>query len=123
MSKVEHTTIKNMDLLLNQLLEKAKQDKKSFRKLKELSVECQQLELAANLREIEKDLFPESEEVKKAKERGDRLNLLFRMIELTVSDDVAWMVEQAIIFDINSPGQFSLKDACALIEKRKRIFE
>jgi len=112
-----------MDLLLNQLVEKAKQDKKAFRKLKELTVDCQQFELACKLREIEKDLFPESEEVKQAKQRGSKLNLLFRMLELTVPDDVAWMIEQAIIFDINSPGQFSLKDAASLVDKRERIFK
>lgn len=112
-----------MENLLNQLVEKAKQNKKAFRKLKELTVECQQYELAVKLREVEKDLFPETEEVKTAKERGSKLNLLFRMIELKVPNEVAWMIEQAIIFDINNPGQFSLQDACSLMDKQKRIFE
>lgn len=112
-----------MEDLLNQLVEKAKQNKKAFRKLKELTVECQQFELACKLREVEKELFPETDEVKQAKERGSRLNLLFRMVELTVPNDVAWMIEQAIIFDLNNKGQFSLQDACSLMDKRKRIFE
>lgn len=112
-----------MEDLLKQLVEKAKQNKKAFRKLKELTVDCQQYELATKLREVEKDLFPESEEVKTAKERGSRLNLLFRMVELTVPNDVAWMIEQAVIFDLNNKGQFSLQDACSLMDKRKRIFE
>lgn len=109
--------------LFEQMLNEAKKSKKGFRALKEAAVTLQQYELAGKLREVEKDLFPETEEVKQAKERGSRLNLLFRMVELTVPNDVAWMIEQAIIFDLNNKGQFSLQDACSLMDKRKRIFE
>ena len=112
-----------MEHLLNQFVEKVKQNKKALRKLKELTVDCQQHELACKLREVEKDLFPESDEVKTANERGSKLNLLFRMIDLKVPNEVAWMIEQAIIFDINNPGQFSLQDAASLTDKQKRIFE
>lgn len=105
------------------LLEKAKKDKRAFRKLKELSVDTKHYELATELRAIEKDLFPESEEVKMAKLRASKLNLLFRMIELNVSDHTAWMIEQAILFDKRKPGKFSLRDACSLIDKTKQIFE
>jgi len=106
-----------------ELLEKAKRDKRAFKKLKELSVDTQHFLLATELRAIERDLFPESEEVKEAKVRASKLNLLFRMIELSVSDHTAWMIEQAIIFDIKNPGQFSLRDAESLMDKTKRIFD
>ncbi len=112
-----------MENLLMQLIEKVKQNKTTFRKLKELTVDCQQYELAANLREIEKELFPESEEVKQAKETASKLNLLFRMVDINVPEDLCWLINETIR-KRNELGddKFSIQDASDLVIKRKRIF-
>ena len=109
--------------LLENMVEAAKKSKKGFRTLKEAVVSLQQYELGAELRSIEKDLFPETEEVKQAKETGSRMNLLFRMLDLNVSNEIAWMIFDAIRQHGEKGSNFTLSDACDLIEKRKRIFE
>ena len=46
-----------MQELLKQLIENAKKDKKKVLALKEMAVKCQQFELAAEFRQIEKDFL------------------------------------------------------------------
>ncbi len=107
-----------MESLVTQMIDEAKKDKRKLISLKNMAVKGMQFELAAELRGMEKELFPESPEEKKAKE----ISLLFRMVELNVSDDVCWIIYQAIKMHDKMKGKFSIKEACELIEKRKSIF-
>lgn len=112
-----------MQELLNQLIENAKKDKKKVLALKEMAVKCQQFELAAEFRQLEKDLFPETEEVKNAKELAKNINLVLRMVELNVSEDVCWLISETLKVHSKMKGKFSIKEASELIVKRKRLFE
>lgn len=113
----------DMQELLLQMLEAAKKDKKTFKALKNSAVKCQQFELAANLREMEKELFPESEEVKQAKEKAKELNLVLRMVDLNVSEDVCWLISETLKVHSKLKGKFSVKQAAELVVKRKDYFE
>ena len=114
--------MENMEELLVQMLEKAKTDRKALRSLKSAAVCCQQYSLAANLRQIENELFPETEEIKQAKERAENLYLLFRMVELNIPKDVCWLIGETVKGYTKKKDGFSLKDACKLIVKREQLF-
>lgn len=111
-----------MEKLLLQMLEAAKKDKASFLALKQLTVKCQQFELAAAVRELEKELFPESEEVKQAKSKAAKLSTALAMVDLNVPDDVCWLISE--VFDVYSKmgGNFSIDEAVELRLKGERIF-
>ncbi len=111
-----------MEKLLKQLIEAAKKNRKGFKRLKEAVVTCQQFELAAELRGIEKDTFPETEEVKLAKEQAKKLNLLFRMVDLSISEDTCWLIVQTYNCYTEKQGEFSIDDAIRLQFKKEEIF-
>lgn len=107
---------------INILLEKAKESKPIFKKLKDLAVSCQSYEIAANLRDIELSLFPESEEVKKAKNEILKFKTLLRMLDVDCDDRVAYLfIELNKIISKNNYN-FTLKDAESLLYKRDKLF-
>ena len=109
--------------LFEQLIEAAKKNKKGLLKLKDAIVANQQYELAGKIRDIEKELFPPSEEEIEAKKLADELNLLFRMVELNISEDICWLIYQTLKAHSKKKGKFSIQEASDLIVKRKRLFE
>ena len=108
--------------LLIQLFEESKKSKKELLSLKNAAVVCQQYELAANIRQIETTLFPETEETKAAKMLAKELQTLFKMVELDVKEEICWLVYQVVKGYSKKKGSFSLKDAAKLIAKRNDIF-
>lgn len=99
------------------LVEAAKKDKKKLQQFKVLAVNCQQFSLAADLRDIERELFPESKETKDAKIEADKLNLIFRMVDLNIPQNVAWLINQTLKKYWKRRGNFDLKDAATLRAK------
>jgi len=99
------------------LVEAAKKDKKKIKAFKVLAVECQQFSLAADLRDIERTLFPESKETIDAKIEASKLNLVFRMVDLSIPDKIAWLVNQTLKKHWKRRGNFDLKDAAMLRAK------
>lgn len=114
--------MKDLTKELLQLLEKAKQDKKCLVELKNTAVSGMEFELAAELRFLETSLFPESEEVKIAKKQAKDLRLLFQMVELNISEDIAWLIAATLKTYNKKKGNFDLKNAVELISKRKEYF-
>ena len=112
-----------MEKLLTDLVEKAKGNKKDLIMLKNTAVRCQQFELASQLRELETSLYPETDEEKEAKKLAKEINLVFRMVELNVSEDVCWLISQALKVHTKTKGKFSTLDATKLIVKRKELFD
>ena len=110
-----------MQELLNELLEKAKSNKKGLVMLKECAVRCQQFDLAAQLRQMEKD-FPHSEEVKEAIKYSNDVKIAFSMVELKVDEETCWLIGKTIKKHIELGGQFSVKDAAELLSKRDELF-
>ena len=112
-----------MQQLLTDLVEKAKGNKKGLIMLKNTAVRCQQFELASQLRELETSLFPETDEEKEAKKLAKEINLVLRMVELNVSDDVCWLISQTLKTHSKMKGKFSIKEAAELVCKRKGLFD
>lgn len=111
-----------MEKLLIDLLEESKKSKEKLILLKHVAVKCQQFELAANLREIEKELFPDTEEMKIAKERATNLLTVLKLVELTVPLKLCWVIDETIKKYNKKKGKFSLRDAALIISKRDEIF-
>jgi hypothetical protein len=112
-----------MTELFNQLLEKAKTDKRTLLAFKNAAVRSKQFELAANLRELETTLFPESEEAKKAKAEAKKINLLFRMVGVDAPEHIGWLIAQALRLHSKKKGKFSVDDAERLKHQCKELFE
>ncbi len=111
-----------MEKLLLQLVESAKKNRKAFKRLKEAVVGCQQFELAAELREIEKEIFPETDESKKAKYDAKNLHNAFAMVELGIEEGTCWLINETIKSYNEKGGDFSIRDASILMRKRDEIF-
>jgi hypothetical protein len=108
---------------MEELIEKAKTDRKILRKLKMIAVECHLYELGASLRTMETTLFPEKEEHKLAKEHAKDINLLFRMVGLDVSKEQCWIINEALAVYRKKKKKFDLKDAAAIKAKFIEIFD
>ncbi len=108
-----------MDELIKQFIEEAKRSKKSMRQLKQLAVSCKQYEFATQLREIENELFPDSEELKEAK----KINLILRMVDLDVNEKACWIISETLKKYFEIGGEFSIREASEVIEKSKRLFD
>lgn len=112
--------IKESDL--RALYEKSKENKKAFNNVKQLAVKCQMFELAARLREEEKTLFPETEEVKNAKQEAKRLNIIFRMVDLNIPESACWIILETVKVYNEKGVSFSIDEASALKCKQQNIF-
>lgn len=104
------------------LLEAAKKGKTKLHKLEILAVECNLIELAADIRNIEVQLYPESESVKIAKKEADKLNLVFRMVELNIPPRIAWLINKTLKKHWKRRGNFDLEDAAKLRAEMIEIF-
>lgn len=112
-----------MEQLVQQMLEKAKTDKKSLLILKNMAVQMQQYELAAELRGIEIESFPESEEVKQSKHEAKQISTVFKMVGLNIPDDTAWMILAIVRKYEEKKGDFSTSEAADIEIKTKNLFD
>jgi len=108
--------------LLAEILDEAKKRKSNFDKLKNLAVHCQKYELAAGLRDIELELFPETPEEKETKKLAQNLNLIFRMVELDVPHATCYKIYSTLILFKKKKGKFDTKDAAKIVEETNRLF-
>jgi hypothetical protein len=110
------------NLKLNELLEKAKTDKRILKYLKEATVRAQSYEFASYLRDIELQNFPETPEEKEAKEISRAADLLLRMVEIGTTPSLAYRISQAFKIFGKKKGKFDIKDASKIICDSERIF-
>jgi hypothetical protein len=108
--------------LLEKFIESAKTNRKGLEKLKQAVVACQQFELASELRAIELDCFPETEEVKKAKSDARLFQNVLAMVDLKVGEDVCWLIMESVKEHSEKGLNFSIKDAAKLKDKQSEIY-
>ncbi len=108
--------------LINQLIESATTDKKKLIILKTAAVKCQEFELAASLREIEKTNFPDTLEVSEAKERAKLVKISFGMAGLNAPESTCWLIDQVLKCERKKKGKFTLMDASHIAARAKEIF-
>lgn len=111
-----------MEKLFNELFEAAKKNKKDFVALKNIVVSLGSYELASKLREIENELFPETEEIKIARLMAKKLSLTFRMVDLNIAPETCWLISETMKVYAEKGGEFSIDDAVVLIYKKYDIF-
>lgn len=100
-----------MEKLFMQLLADAKKNKKGLIMLKNTAVRCQNFELAAQLRGIERKEFPETQKEKDSKHRAKQLNLLFRMVDLNIGEKECLVIYETLEMFKNKKGKFGIDDA------------
>ena len=104
-----------------QLIEKAKESKQNMFILKDALVKLQLFEFACELREIEKQTFPETEEITNAKNVADKLSKVFKMFDLNVPSSTAWLINEVLkTYNINN--DLSIKQATDILEQMDKIF-
>lgn len=111
-----------MEKLIKELVEHAKTDYTVLRKLKIAAVNLQSYELAASLREIEKENFPERKEIEIAHDEAAKLNTLFNMVDLNISDDNCWLIKETLAEYDDSLGDFTIDDAVKLKQRKEYLF-
>lgn len=111
-----------MENLMQQLFEKAKTNKDILLGLKNLAVRSQDFELASNFRDMEKNLFPETEEVIKAKDDARRFDTVLRMVDIKTTTDIAWLLLETSKVYAKKGGKFDLRDASKLKAEQERMF-
>ncbi len=108
---------------LKELINSAKKTKKGLISLKDTAVTLDCLELAAELREMQENLFPETTEQKDAKKAAEELRLLFGMVKLNIPPDVCWKISESMKIYSKKKKKFALEDAAKIIAKHQTLFE
>lgn len=108
---------------MKDLIEKAKTNKPGLIALKNALVKLEAFDDAATLREIENELFPETEESVKAKEEVRQLNVLFRMMGFSdMPIETCWLLAQSIRIFYKKGGNFTPVDGIRLQKRLKELF-
>lgn len=105
------------------LLEKASQSIETLNSLKNLACKIKYYELAAECRKLEKELFPETDEEVNAKKKAEELNLLFRMVDLNIENEVCYRIFSTLEIYRKKKGKFDLADAAKIQVKSKDLFK
>jgi hypothetical protein len=107
----------------NVLLEKASEKLETLLELKNFAVKVKDYELGAKCREIELEKFPITQEQTEAKDEADKLNLLFRMVELNIDEKFCYRIARAFELYKKKKGKFDIKDASKIIVDSERLFQ
>lgn len=108
--------------LLAPLLEEAKKDKRLLESLKKLAVDHRQYEVGANLRDLEKEIFPPRIEELEAKADAIILSAAFRLVDLNISNDNCWLIAAVVRRLDEKKDNFSLSDAIEIMKFKKQYF-
>lgn len=107
---------------LNELLEKAKTDKRVMLALKTAAVKASCFDLASELRQLETSLFPETEEIKKAKEIGRLNRISLGMVGINTDDANAWLISETMRYSSKMKGKFDTDTASKLKWDMHQLF-
>lgn len=111
-----------MEALIKKLIESAKSDRTKLIEVKNLAVKLQQYELASNLKDLENELFPISEEDKKLKFRAVDVSMALKLCDLNSTSSTAFVVDSVIKVLNKKNGNFSLEDAAKIKAKKKELY-
>lgn len=104
---------------LTPLFEAAKKSKKALRSLKQSAIDAGQFEFAAHLRDLERELFPESEDEIYAK----TINISLRMVGINPSLKASWIIGKTMHILSKRKGKIDLNTAADIQAEADRIFE
>jgi len=107
---------------IESVLERASEKLETLLELKNFAKNIGHYELAAKCQEIELEKFPRTTEEIDANNYGEKLNLLFRMVELDIPTPVAFRIEKTLELYKKKKGKFDLKDAAKIIIDSNILF-
>lgn len=108
--------------LILQLLEKAKQSKESLIKFKSFVVSLQQYELAAEIRSLEVELFPEPTKYKKQRNHAHGLSVALNLVGIHCDHESARLAWKTFNKVNKLKGKFSVEDAVKIQLENDKIF-
>lgn len=111
-----------MEELLKQLIEKSKTNRKVFNQIKNVAITLGEFELASQLREMELEAFPETEEVKQMRIEIKQLTRTFALMGMTLDDHTSWLVNETVKLYNQKGGELSLEDATKLLTLRDQLY-
>jgi hypothetical protein len=112
-----------MKAILNNYVEEIKKDVKKLREFKSLAVKHQQFELAANIREIEQDLFPISKKDEILQTEALNFKLALALADLHVDEKIAFITFNTAKLIIEKGVGISLKDMSEIKEAANKLFD
>jgi len=77
---------------------------------------------AAEIRDVEKKLFPLPKDIEDSIEEARNFKVSLRMVDLDVSEEVCWLIYNTVKAHNQKKGEFSLKDAQKLIKERSKYY-
>jgi len=104
---------------LDPIYENAIKSKKALRSLKQAAIDAGCFELAAELRDSERELFPDTEDEKYAR----TVSLALRMVGINTDHRTSWIIGKTIFSLSRKKGKFDLKTASEIQADAERIFD
>ena len=111
-----------MDNQTKLLLENASKKLETLLELKNFAVKVGNYELGAKCREIELEKFPVTQEETDAEEEAEKLNLVFRMVELGIDNPTCYRIAKTLELYRKKKGKFDIADASKIVVDSKRLF-
>lgn len=111
-----------MDNQTQLLLENASKKLETLLELKNFAIKVGNYELGAKCREIELEKFPITQEETDAQEEAEKLNLVFRMVELGIDNPTCYIIAKTLELCKKKKGKFDTADALKIIVDSKRLF-
>lgn len=108
--------------LFTDLIAEAKKDRKKLHDLFKSVLACQQYELAAQLRDIERKEFPESQKIKSIKEKAWRMSDVLSLVGLDIDSGTCWLIAETLKAYDKNEGKLTKEDVAALHAKKKELF-
>ncbi len=111
-----------MDINFEQLLEAAKSNRKATAFLKKAAVACQLYETACKLRDMEATHFNVTEEDKAEIRAAQELKNALAMLDVSVSEELAWILRAVVKVHNERGGGFSLHDVAHIKSRKDHLF-
>ena len=111
-----------MDNQTQLLLEKASKKLETLLELKHFAVKVGDYELGAKCRKIELEKFPITQDEIDAQEESEKLNILFRMVELNIEESMCYRIARTLELYKKKKGKFDFGDASKIIISSKNLF-
>ena len=120
MKEIQMTEIETN--LFKELIESVSKNRKSLRGFIKTLLENKQFELAAQLRELETELYPEAENDRTEIEFALLIKQTLLVAGLQMDPEYCWIVSKMSEVLKEKGGSMSLEDIFAVVNKQKELF-
>ena len=112
-----------MKQIVNEIVKLAKEDRKVLKALKRIAIDNQKYEMAANLRDIEVEAFPESKTTSPEYEEAKIFKTFLNVADIGVRGyETAYVILQCAKTFLEKGGESAIDDVTGIQAKAKTIF-